>query len=103
MPSRILVLVLALYVTLDFGTPLSAGAFEFDPDDSVDAVSVVRDSADAGILPLIKVTAGRRQEDLLDHVRLLRPAARPAARPVLVRRVCPSPPCQGHLPPGDDH
>jgi hypothetical protein len=40
--KRLLVLAFFAYVALDFGCPMVPGAFSFDPDESVDAVSACR-------------------------------------------------------------
>jgi hypothetical protein len=40
MRARHLVLLLGLYVSLDLANPLMPGAFNFNPDDSVDGVCV---------------------------------------------------------------
>jgi hypothetical protein len=40
MKSRRLTLLVALYVTLDLSNPFMPGAFTFDPDESVEGVSV---------------------------------------------------------------
>jgi hypothetical protein len=45
MKARCLVLLIALYVSMDLSNPWMPGAFVFDADDSVDGLSARRDEA----------------------------------------------------------
>lgn len=45
MMARRLTLLIALYVFLDLSNPFMPGAFNFDPDESVDGVACIRDSS----------------------------------------------------------
>lgn len=103
MRYRILTLLLALYVMLDFGSPSLPGAFAFDPDDSVDAVSRVSDSAEAVVPPSTRDTAVWRGAAFLEDAPLPRPLVRPRVRPVVIRGACSSAPCRDHSAPADDH
>jgi hypothetical protein len=42
MPTRPLVLAIALYVALDLTNPFMPGAFHFDPEESVEGISTER-------------------------------------------------------------
>lgn len=102
MRVRILTLLLALYVTLDFGSASLPGAFAFDPDESVDAVSGASDSVKA-VGPLTTDATGWRRDDVLEHVPTPRSLVRPRVRPIVARTVCSAPPRVDPPPPGDDH
>jgi hypothetical protein len=103
MRFRILTLLLTLYVMLDFGSASLPGAFAFDPDDSVDAVSRASDSAEAVAAPLTRDTAGWRGAELREDPSVPRLLVRPRIRPVVIRGACSSAPCRDRSAPPDDH
>lgn len=60
MPSRVLVLLVLVYVSLDFANPLMPGAVSFDADDSVEGVHAdrFRVDGDVGSLAPLPIPAG---------------------------------------------
>jgi hypothetical protein len=55
---RLVLLAFFAYVVVDLGCPLVPGAFSFDPDDSVDAVSAYRIRPPAGPRVALVPSAG---------------------------------------------
>ena len=100
---RTLVLLLALYVTFDFGSPFLPGAFAFDPDESVDAISQLSFSAEAEVPPLVQNTAAWREDDLPEGAPALRRLVMPRVMPVMIRRVSSTASHRDAPSPADEH
>lgn len=97
---RTLALVLALYVTVDLGSPFLPGMFAFDPDESVEALPRVGVSSEA---PLAVQHAGAWRVDVLPaDAPVLRRLVRPRVRPVGVRIAHPRPASSDLSSPADD-
>jgi hypothetical protein len=98
MVPRCLVLLVVLYVSLDFANPWIPGAFVFDSDESVDALVPRRD------LPVIPETGASRSAVKLEP-RALEPEGALPARPLsgwLVERKRAHAPSPDLSPPAED-
>jgi hypothetical protein len=99
---RALVLVLALYVTSDFGSSSLPGAFAFDPDESVEAVSPVSFSSEAEAPASLQTTAAWRVNDLPEDAPVLRGLVS-RVRPVVIWTVYSTASRRDAPAPADDH
>jgi len=100
---RILALLLVLYVTSAFGSSSLPGAFAFDPDESVEAVSQVSLSSEAEAPAFPQNTAAWQVDDLAEDAPVLRRLMPPRVRPVMIRTID-SPASHRDAPaPADDH
>jgi hypothetical protein len=82
---RTLALLLALYITSDFGSACLPGAFAFDPDESVEAIAKVSFSSEAP--PSVQNAGAWGVDDRLGDARPLRQLVRPRARLVVIQTV----------------
>ncbi len=101
--QRLPVLLLIMYVCVDLSSPLWPGAFNFDPDDSVDGLRSEQTRQDL-VPPLSEPAAGRHPTAgrLLPRVtRLSRPAPAPERSRFVQRSRFSTPP--DPVPSGDDH
>lgn len=101
---RYLVLLIALYVSMDFANPWMPGAFVFDPNESVAGLSARRDMAcTAGVSgPASDLTPERRLRPVRVASLLSVPRARPQTEWVVEVRRAHSPTPE-LAPPGEDH
>lgn len=100
---RILALVLALYVTSDFGSSSLPGAFAFDPDESVEAISQVSLSSEAEAPAFPPSTAAWQVADLAEDAPVLRRLVPPRVRPVVIRTADSTASHRDAPAPADDH
>lgn len=77
MRLRGLILLVAIYVTLDLANPFMPGAFEFDADRSVEATR--RQPADPGMRPALPETEAPATSTSPRQVRPERPVGPPPA------------------------
>jgi len=80
-----LALVLLLYVTSDFGSSSLPGAFAFDPDESVEAISQVSLSSEAEAPAAPQTTAPWGVNDLPEDARGLHGVVSPRVRSGVIR------------------
>jgi hypothetical protein len=76
MPTRSLVLAIAMYVALDLTNPFIPGAFHFDPEESVEGISTERSWKAAVVFPAPIVPRVERAKPLPASPRLRDPRAR---------------------------
>lgn len=99
---RILALLVALYVTSDFGSSSLPGAFAFDPDESVEAISQVSLSSETESPAFPQNTAAWRVDDLVEDAPVLRPLVPPRVRPAVIQTVYSTASHRGAPAPADD-
>jgi hypothetical protein len=99
---RILALLLALYITWDFGSSSLPGAFAFDPDESVEAISPVNFSSEVEAPASPQHATAWGVNDLPEDAPVLRRLV-PRVRPVVIWTVYSTASHRDAPAPADDH
>ena len=84
---RAVALLVALYLALDFSTPLIPGAFTFNPDESVEVVADSGYGAAVAVLAAMPDVTPSWHEHSGTDMPILRLAARPLFTPIVVTRL----------------